>query len=320
MSRAAVFFDRDDTLLRDVPYNGDPERVELLPGAAAALLRLRDAGFLLFVISNQSGVGRGYITAMDVEAVNREMERQLGASFFTAIYSCYAAPGEVDNNCRKPNPGMVWQARDEHDLDLAASWFVGDKASDMECARNAGCHAVLLQPPHRGGPAAVAPPITAEYTASSLLEAAQWIISQQQGAVKPGQSSHQERDQIMIARNQVYRCGVCGNMVEVVAVGGGTLVCCGQQMTHQVENTSDGATEKHVPVVVVEGQNVKVTVGSVVHPMLENHYIQWIEVVTASKVLRKYLAPGAEPVATFIVDEPVLQVREYCNLHGLWSA
>ena len=120
-------------------------------------------------------------------------------------------------------------------------------------------------------------------------------------------------------KSQIYRCGVCGNMVEVVAVGGGTLVCCGQKMNQQEENTTDAAVEKHVPVVEQSNGQVKVTIGSVIHPMLDTHFIQFIDVVTATRTLRQYLKPGEQPVATFNVDEPVLAVREYCNLHGLWA-
>jgi len=120
-------------------------------------------------------------------------------------------------------------------------------------------------------------------------------------------------------KNDVYRCQVCGNMVEVVSVGGGTLTCCGQPMTLQTENTTDAAVEKHVPVVEQKDGKVIVTVGSVIHPMVESHYIQFIEVITANKVYRKYLKPGEEPVAEFDVSEPLINVREYCNLHGLWA-
>ncbi|MBN2357776.1 desulfoferrodoxin [candidate division KSB1 bacterium] len=122
----------------------------------------------------------------------------------------------------------------------------------------------------------------------------------------------------MIEKLQVYRCEVCGNIVEVVSVGGGTLVCCGQEMTLQQENTTDAAQEKHVPVVEQNGM-VKVSVGSVLHPMVENHYIQFVEVITPSRVLRKFLKPGEEPVVTFQTDEKVIKAREYCNLHGLWA-
>ena len=319
-AKQAVFFDRDDTLIHDVPYNADPGKVRLLPGAKEALHKLKQAGFTLILVSNQSGVGRGLITPAEVDAVNEEMLRQLGESFFSAIYLCYAAPDAPDQSCRKPNPGMILQAQEEHHLDLENSYVVGDKLSDMLCGKNAGCRTVLLvniaDDPEKRELAVHA----ADFAASTLLMAAEYIIDQnlqKQPVVQP--LSNKERIFNMIAKNQVYRCGVCGNMVEVVAVGGGTLVCCGQQMNLQEENTSDGATEKHVPVVEKNG-TVKVTVGSVLHPMTEAHYIQWIEVVTASKVLRKYLRPGEEPVAVFNVDEPVLKVREYCNLHGLWSA
>lgn len=120
-------------------------------------------------------------------------------------------------------------------------------------------------------------------------------------------------------KNDVYRCQVCGNMVEVLSVGGGTLVCCGQPMTQQKENTTDAAVEKHVPVVEKKDSRVKVTVGSVIHPMVESHFIQLIEVVTATRVYRKYLQPGEEPMAEFDVSEDIITVREYCNLHGLWA-
>jgi len=90
-------------------------------------------------------------------------------------------------------------------------------------------------------------------------------------------------------------------------------------MTLQTENTTDAAVEKHVPVVEQKDGKVKVTVGSVIHPMVESHYIQFIEVITANKVYRKYLKPGEEPVAEFDVSEPLINVREYCNLHGLWA-
>jgi len=120
-------------------------------------------------------------------------------------------------------------------------------------------------------------------------------------------------------KKDVYRCEMCGNTIEVVSVGGGTLVCCGQPMTHQAENTTDAAVEKHVPVVEQKEGWVKVTVGSVLHPMAENHYIQFIDVMTENKMLRKYLHPGEEPAAEFAVSEPVVSVREHCNLHGLWA-
>ena len=125
----------------------------------------------------------------------------------------------------------------------------------------------------------------------------------------------------MIEKNQVYKCGICGNMVEVLVVGGGQLVCCGQPMTLLVENTVEASKEKHVPVVQQGKVGVKITVGSVPHPMEEKHYIQWIEVVNGDYVNRKYLKPGQAPEAEFYVPyTDKLIVRAYCNLHGLWRA
>ena len=119
--------------------------------------------------------------------------------------------------------------------------------------------------------------------------------------------------------NEIYKCQICGNIVEVVHASGGVLVCCGQPMTIQVENTVDAAKEKHVPVVENVKGGVLVKVGAVEHPMLEAHYIEWIEVQTAKKLYRKYLKPGETPQALFIINEEVLSVREYCNVHGLWK-
>ena len=119
-------------------------------------------------------------------------------------------------------------------------------------------------------------------------------------------------------KNEVYKCELCGNIVEVVHVGGGTLVCCGQEMGVLKENDTDAAVEKHVPVVEVSKGKVVVAVGSVEHPMVDNHWIQFVEVVTPTKILRAELNPGDKPAATFLTDEKVIKVREYCNLHGLW--
>jgi superoxide reductase len=123
----------------------------------------------------------------------------------------------------------------------------------------------------------------------------------------------------MTQLRQVFKCELCGNMVEVVHASGGTLTCCRQPMTLMAENTSDGAKEKHVPVIEKVEGGVLVKVGSVAHPMLEAHYIEWIEVHTANKVYRKFLVPGEKPEAFFALDEEVLYAREYCNLHGLWK-
>lgn len=119
-------------------------------------------------------------------------------------------------------------------------------------------------------------------------------------------------------RMEVYRCERCGNMVEVMRVGGGTLVCCGQEMTLLTENTVDAALEKHVPVYERDGATVTVTVGSVEHPMEEEHFIEWIEVLDGDEVQCRFLKPGQEPKAIFHIEGEDIKVREYCNLHGLW--
>ena len=124
----------------------------------------------------------------------------------------------------------------------------------------------------------------------------------------------------MIEKNQVYKCDLCGNMVEVLFVGGGQLVCCGQPMTLLVENTVEASREKHVPVLSMTEEGWLVTVGAVAHPMEEKHFIQWIEIGVGEKVCRQYLSPGQTPEAFFPVTADQITVREYCNLHGLWKA
>jgi len=119
--------------------------------------------------------------------------------------------------------------------------------------------------------------------------------------------------------NTILKCAKCGNMVELVIAGGGTMHCCGEAMEQLVENHEDAATEKHVPVVKRSGNEVTISVGEVLHPMEEAHSIQWIELIADGQVYRKRLKPGDKPVATFEVDAVNIHAREYCNLHGLWS-
>jgi superoxide reductase len=123
----------------------------------------------------------------------------------------------------------------------------------------------------------------------------------------------------MTERNQVYRCAVCGNIVEVRHAGDGELVCCGQPMNLLVANTEDAATEKHVPVVERTEEGIVVRVGEVDHPMTEEHYIEWITMVTPNKTHTVYLNPGDEPKAIFDSTAEKITVYEYCNLHGLWK-
>jgi D-glycero-D-manno-heptose 1,7-bisphosphate phosphatase len=176
MKQRAVFFDRDDTLIRNVPYLGDPSLVEILPGVAAALTKLKAAGYLLFIASNQSGVGRGLISREQVAAVNQEMNRQLGEPLFTAIYNSYASPEDPYCDDRKPSPFLVFQARDEHDLDLGNSYFVGDKLIDVQCGRNAGCRPVLVLTGRELSKAELDQARReADHTAKTVTEAAEWI-------------------------------------------------------------------------------------------------------------------------------------------------
>lgn len=124
----------------------------------------------------------------------------------------------------------------------------------------------------------------------------------------------------MTKLNEIYKCDICGNIVEVTHTGAGELVCCGAPMVLKTENTEDAAEEKHVPVIEKTADGYKVTIGENPHPMTEEHYIEWIELIADGKVYREYLKPGAKPIAEFCVKADSVQAREYCNLHGLWSA
>lgn len=123
----------------------------------------------------------------------------------------------------------------------------------------------------------------------------------------------------MTKKNEIYKCALCGNIVEVVHTGAGELVCCGQPMDLMTENTVDAAKEKHVPVIEKLDNGFKVKVGSVPHPMEEKHWIEWIELMADGKVYRQNLSPGDAPEAVFCVDASAVTAREYCNLHGLWK-
>lgn len=119
---------------------------------------------------------------------------------------------------------------------------------------------------------------------------------------------------------EVYKCNVCGNIVEVMHGGAGDLVCCGENMKRFKENTVDAAKEKHVPVIEKTATGYKVSVGSVPHPMEEKHWIEWIELIADGKSYTQFLKPGQEPVAQFCIKAGKVSAREYCNLHGLWKA
>ncbi|WP_457575788.1 desulfoferrodoxin [Desulfomarina sp.] len=124
----------------------------------------------------------------------------------------------------------------------------------------------------------------------------------------------------MADKMAVYKCELCGNIVEVLTAGTADLMCCGQQMTMMAENTTDAAVEKHVPVLTKTDAGWTVTVGSVDHPMTEDHYIEWIELIAGKTVYRQFLDPNDKPAAHFPPLDGDVSARAYCNLHGLWKA
>lgn len=145
--RPAVFFDRDGTLIREVNYCDSPSQVHVLPGATEALMKLSEAGFALVIITNQSGIGRGYFTREDYDCVHEEVLWQLKPAEILATYFDDSTPDSPSAR-RKPSPAMIEEAAREHGLDLSRSWMVGDKTSDVQCGRNAGLRTVLVETGH----------------------------------------------------------------------------------------------------------------------------------------------------------------------------
>ncbi len=123
----------------------------------------------------------------------------------------------------------------------------------------------------------------------------------------------------MAKKLEVYKCMLCGNIVEVLDGGDGELVCCGQPMKRMAENSNDAAQEKHVPVIEKINGGYKVKIGSVAHPMADEHYIEWIELLADDKAYRQFLAPGQVAEVLFEVTANSVTARAYCNLHGLWK-
>jgi len=124
----------------------------------------------------------------------------------------------------------------------------------------------------------------------------------------------------MIEQLDIYKCQHCGNIVQVLHGGGAPLVCCGENMKLMKAGETDGAKEKHVPVIEKTADGFKVTVGSVAHPMQDEHYIEWIELIADGKSYKAFLKPGEAPVAEFCIKADHVTAKEYCNLHGLWKA
>lgn len=150
MSDKAVFFDRDGTLNYDPGYIGDPDSVILYPGTAQAIAELRDHNYKIVVISNQSGIARGYFTEREVEAVNLKINSLLKAenAGIDAFYYCPFHPdfnSEEECKCRKPSPQLVFKAAEEMDIDLSRSYFAGDALSDIECGKRAGIRTILVK-------------------------------------------------------------------------------------------------------------------------------------------------------------------------------
>ncbi len=124
----------------------------------------------------------------------------------------------------------------------------------------------------------------------------------------------------MTERSRVYKCNVCGNIIEVLHAGVGKLICCGQEMELLKDKTEDLGDEKHVPVIEKTGKGFKVMVGSVPHPMEEEHYIEWIELIADGRIYRKFLKPGDMPEAEFCIEALEITAKEYCNIHGHWKS
>jgi D-glycero-D-manno-heptose 1,7-bisphosphate phosphatase len=139
----AVFLDRDGTLIRDVDYCGDPKNVELFPGVSEVVEKLKHRGYKIIIITNQSGIGRGYFSEEEYRAVEREVVRQIGDGLIDATYFCPHGPDQICG-CRKPEPGMVSQAAHDHHVDLARSFFIGDKDTDVQCGQRAGLKTILV--------------------------------------------------------------------------------------------------------------------------------------------------------------------------------
>jgi len=171
---AAVFIDRDGTIIEDADYCSHPKQVKVFPGVSQALRRLKSNGFKLIIITNQSGIGRGFFTVDEYRSVESEVSRQLGHRLIDATYFCPDLPGQQPSH-RKPSPGMILQAKEEHQIDLARSFFIGDKEIDVECGRNAGVCTIRVQTGFDCDTSGSA----ADWTAKDFLAAAQLVLDKQ---------------------------------------------------------------------------------------------------------------------------------------------
>ena len=184
MAVPAVFLDKDGTLIEDVPYNADPAHIRLMPGAVGALRSLHDAGYRLIVISNQSGVARGYFPEAALAAVEERLRALLAEAGvpLAAFYYCPHHPEGTEHayamacSCRKPEPGLLLRAAGEHNIDLARSWFIGDILNDVEAGRRASCRTVLID---NGNETEwlLSPQRLPHFIGRDLMEAAEFITS-----------------------------------------------------------------------------------------------------------------------------------------------
>lgn len=168
----AVFLDRDGTIMHDIDYCSDPNAIELFDGVIDALRSLKEAGFKLFVITNQSGIGRGYFSEREYRAVESELNRRLGPELIDATYFCPDEPGK-NSRRRKPAPEMVLEAARDHNLDLGRSFFIGDKAIDIDCGRDAGVRTVLVRAGYGHSQECVP-----DWTVENLSAAAEIVLKQ----------------------------------------------------------------------------------------------------------------------------------------------
>ena len=166
----AVFLDRDGTLMEDVHYCGNPAKVKVYPQVPGALRRLRRAGFLLFIVTNQSGIGRGIVTEAQYRTVQEELLRQIGHGVIDASYFCADPPGVVSSR-RKPEPGMILEAAAEFQIDLPRSFLIGDKSSDVQCGRLAGTKTIQVMTGYGKEQKSCA-----DFTARDLADAAMIVV------------------------------------------------------------------------------------------------------------------------------------------------
>ena len=178
---AAVFVDRDGTIIEDADYCSHPKQVKVFPGVPQALRQLKSKGFKLIVITNQSGIGRGLFTIDQYRSVESEVSRQLGHGLIDATYFCPDVPGQHSSH-RKPSPGMILLAKREHEIDLTRSFFIGDKEIDVECGRNAGVRTIRVQTGFDRDIAGSA----ADWVAEDLPAAAQIVLDQPTLAYRAG--------------------------------------------------------------------------------------------------------------------------------------